>query len=39
VLTNPDSSRIALSVPVASLSDMMTMVLSNGGSIERIYDY
>ena len=39
VLTNPANSRLALSVPVASLSDVMTGVLSNGGSIERIYDY
>jgi hypothetical protein len=39
VLTNPESSRVAISVPVASLSDVMTAVLSVGGTIERIYDY
>ena len=39
VLTNPESSRVALAVPVASLSDAMTAVLSSGGSVERIYGY
>jgi len=39
VLTTPEDSRYALSVPVASLSDVMTAVLSNGGSVVRIYDY
>jgi hypothetical protein len=39
VLTSPENRRIALSVPVAALSDVMTAVLSNGGSVERIYDY
>jgi hypothetical protein len=39
VLTNPEKSRLALTVPVASLSDVMTTVLSNGGHIERVYDY
>jgi hypothetical protein len=39
VLTNPENSRLALSVPVAALSDVMTAVLSNGGSVVRIYDY
>ena len=39
VLTNPDASRVAVSVPVASLSDVMTSVLSSGGAVERIYDY
>jgi hypothetical protein len=39
VLTNADVSRVALSVPVASLSDVITTVLTDGGQIERIYDY
>jgi len=39
VLTTPENTRYALAVPVASLSDIMTAVLSNGGSVERIYDY
>jgi hypothetical protein len=39
VLTNQGKSRFALSVPVASLSEVMTTVLSNGGQVERIYDY
>ena len=39
VLTDPQKARLALSVPVASLSDLMTAILSNGGQVERIYDY
>jgi hypothetical protein len=39
VLTDPEKTRLALTVPVASLSDVMTTILSNGGKIERIYDY
>jgi hypothetical protein len=39
VLTRPEFTRVALSVPVGSLADLMTGVLSNGGAVERIYDY
>lgn len=39
VLTNPDKTRLALTVPVASLGDVMTAILSNSGQVERVYDY
>ena len=39
VLTSPDRTRLTLTVPVSSLADVMTTILSNGGQIERIYDY
>jgi hypothetical protein len=39
LLTDPDRSRLALSVPVASLNDTITHIQATEGIVEHIYDY
>jgi hypothetical protein len=39
ILTAPGNKRIVLTVPVASLSSMLTMFAAQGVSLEHIYDY
>lgn len=39
ILTQPDKKRIAISVPVSQLSDLLLELLNNGATIEHVYDY
>lgn len=39
VLSNAQTSRVTLSIPVSSLNDVITGVLSRGGTIEHIFDF
>ncbi len=39
ILTNPSKKRIALSVPVEVLSQVLPQLMSSGGIVEHIYDY